>query len=307
MNEKRVFWILIGGKNSGSARIHGYNIHDAFLKNGINSTILHQSGRELSFKKQLKIIFSLKKNDLLILQKRKEPSIKRMLFLLKIKKVKIAFVDCDLPVCDKRLVRYIDYIICASNALSKLYKKKYPQKKIKYIADAVEYFTENFSEYNHKAIYFGWLTEERLEIIEALKKIFTAFGWEIITMSNRNNPDIQWEDWSSEKTFQIIGEHTVSLIPIDSNELSQYKSANRVLQSLALGNIVLCGNIESYREVIINNYNGFICSKPSDWENALIEISDEYKRNKIIENGFETAQNFKMDNIILKWRDFLQI
>ena len=307
MSVKRVFWILVAGKNNGSSRIHGHNIHNAFLKKGINSTILHQSSRELSFKNQLRIIYSLNKNDLLILQKRKETSIKSMLFLLKIKKVKIAFVDCDLPICDKGLVRYFDYIICASKALSKLYKEKYPQKKVKYITDAVEYFAKSTHKYNRKAIYFGWLTKDRIKEIEALKKVFSASGWEIITMSNKNNPDIEWKDWSSVKTFQIIGEHTVSLIPIDSNESSQYKSANRVLQSLALGNIVLCGNIASYREVIIDNYNGFICSKPADWENALIEISNEYKRKKIIENGFETAQNFKMDNIILKWMNFLQI
>lgn len=307
MRSKRIFWILIGDEKTGSARIHGYNVHKSLIKKNVFSKIIHKSGNKLSFKKQARIFFSLRKGDILILQKRKDFSLNKLLFFLKLKRIKIAFVDCDLPICDRNLVRYFDYIICPSKKMTELYKENYPQKNIKYIPDAVEYYHSKANSYNQKAIFFGWLTDERLKEVNRLKKLYSKYGWDVITMSNRDIADIKWRDWGSKQTFQLIGQHTVSIIPTDSNDSALYKSANRVLQSLALGNIVICGDIESYREVIVDKVNGFICSQEEDWVNALKIIADENKRSKIVNNGFQTAQNFNIDKIVLEWMKFLKI
>jgi len=306
MKYKRVFWILIGGENTGSSRIHGHNVHKAFMKKGIDSNILHQGSRDLTIKQKIKLILKLKKKDLLILQKRKDLSFKNLLFFLKLKGVKVAFVDCDLPICHGNLVNYFDYIICASRNLSELYREKFPNKKVKYIPDAVEYFNNEVSNYNQEAIYFGWLTEERTKMLKSFKALFKSCGWKLKTMSNRNNPDILWTDWKNDETYKIIGQHCASLIPVDSSNSAQYKSANRVLQSLAIGNVVFCGDLESYKEVIENGKNGFICSNDQDYIDALQVISDESKRNEIIANGYLTAKDFTMDKIILEWISFLK-
>jgi|SRR5690554_2934924 len=307
MRHKRVFWILVGDKNTGSSRIHGYNVHEALIKKGIQSKIQYNSTRALTRKEKLKLLLFLRKGDLLILQKRKELSLKKLLRYLKLKGVKIAFIDCDLPVCDITLVQYFDYIICPSIRLTELYKSKYPKKNIVYIPDAVEYFANNVPSYNKKAIYFGWLTEDRRKKIEDLKTLFKTVGWNVFTMSNKKEADIPWFNWRDEERFNIIGQYNVSLIPVVEDEASKYKSANRVLQSLALGNIVLCGDINAYREIIINGDNGFICSTPDQWLDALKQISNENKRDEIIKKGLETAENYSMDKIILKWISFLQL
>ncbi|HAB28699.1 MAG: hypothetical protein CMP05_00225 [Xanthomarina sp.] len=307
MRHKRVFWILIGDKNTGSSRIHGYNVHEALIKKGIQSKIQYNSTRALTRKEKLKLLLFLRKGDLLILQKRKELSLKKLLRYLKLKGVKIAFIDCDLPVCDITLVQYFDYIICPSSNLSELYKNKHPNKLVTYIPDAVEHFSNKIPSNNNKAIYFGWLTDNRMEQVKSLKKLFKSVDWDLVIMSNRREADIPWFNWEDEERFHIIGQHNVSLIPVVGDEASKYKSANRVLQSLALGNIVLCGDIEAYREVIVNGKNGFICSTPDQWLNALKELSNENKRSEIIKKGFETAENYSMDKIILKWISFLQL
>lgn len=307
MQHKRVFWILIGDRNTGSSRIHGYNVHEALLKKGIKSKILHSSARLLTKKEKIKLLFSLRKGDLLILQKRKEISLKKLLYYLKFKGVSIAFIDCDLPICDDALIPYFDYIICPSISLTELYRSSHPKKNVEYIPDAVEYFTNNTPSYNKRAIYFGWLTDNRAKHIKSLKVIFKSVDWEVYIMSNKKDADIPWFNWGDEDRFNIISQHCVSLIPVVDDEASKYKSANRVLQSLALGNIVLCGDIVAYRDIINNGENGFICSTPEQWIAALKVIANEDYRLEIIKNGFKTAQNYTMDKIVLNWISFLKL
>ncbi|EMY80811.1 glycosyltransferase [Psychroflexus gondwanensis ACAM 44] len=307
MKHKRVFWVLIGNENTGSSRIHGHKVHQALLRKGIKSKILKQGNSTLTLKKKIWMLLFLKKGDLLILQKRKELSLRKLLSLLKFKRVNIAFIDCDLPKCDDSLVKYFDYIIGTSKNLFQLYQRHHPQKKVRYIPDAVEYFEKKKYIHNKKAIFFGWLTESRIEKINSLKKLFESLGWEIHTMSNNPQADIKWNDWKKIETFEIISQYSASLIAVDDDMLSKYKSSNRVLQSLAVGNIVLCSDIEAYREVIVEGENGFICSSALEWKNALNQISDQNKRNKIIERGYETAQNYTMDKVILKWIYYLEL
>lgn len=301
MKHKRVFWMLVGGRNTGSSRIHGYNVHEALIKKGVQSKILSNSPRKLTKKEKIKIFFNLKRGDLLILQKRKEISLKNLLYYLKIKGVSIAFIDCDLPICDNSLVQYFDYIICPSKSLTELYKSNHPEKEVIYIPDAIEYLSETVPSYNKKAIYFGWLTEDRRNRINSLRTLFKTVNWDIVTMSNKEDSDIPWYNWSDEERFDVIGQYCVSLIPVVDDEASSYKSANRVLQSLALGNIVLCGDIAAYREIINNGENGYICSSPDQWIKALEEISDQKNRDQIIRNGIDTAKDYTMDKIILQW------
>src|SRR5690606_6397136 len=94
MRHKRVFWMLVGDKNTGSSRIHGYNVHEALIKKGVQSKILNKSPRKLTKKEKIKIFFNLKRGDLLILQKRKEISLKNLLYYLKIKGVRIGRASC---------------------------------------------------------------------------------------------------------------------------------------------------------------------------------------------------------------------
>ena len=306
MNKRRVFWFLTGNKNTGSSRIHGYNIHEALLKKGIHSKILKAGNKKPTFKQKIKYFLHFKKGDLLVVQKVKKSWLKQILILLKLRGVSIAYIDCDLPKCDDTIVKHIDYIICTSKNLTELYKQKHPDKKITYIPDAVEFYS-NYLNKSNNAIYFGWLTQSRLQKIEELKPIFKFFGRNIYTMSNKEPADIIWRRWEDIRTYEIISKYSISIIPIDETEESNYKSANRVLQSFALGNIVLCGDLKSYKEVISNGVNGFICSNEMEWKKALIEISDEKKRNEIIKNGYETAQKFSIDNIIMEWISFLKL
>lgn len=307
MQHKRVFWMLVGNKNTGSSRIHGYNVHEALIKKGIFSKVLYSNPASLTKKQKLRLLFSLRKGDLLILQKRKEKSLIKVLSYLKIKGVSLAFIDCDLPLCNFSLLQHFDYIICPSKSLSELYKSEYPDRNIIYIPDAVEYYSYEAQSFNNKAIYFGWLTEDRAHQINSLKTLFNSVEWDVSVMSNSNEADIPWFDWNNEERFQIIGQHCVSIIPVVNNETSKYKSSNRVLQSLALGNIVLCGDIEAYKEVIKHGENGFICSTPDQWLNALKEISNHNRRKEIIQNGMKTAEDYSMDKVILKWISFLEL
>lgn len=307
MRHKKVFWLLKGSKSNGSSRIHGHNIHEALIKHGIKSRILHQANEKLGLRLKLWMLFFLGRKDLLILQKRKESTLLRLLSLLKLKGVRIAFVDCDIPICEDSHVKYFNYLICASNSLSDLYRDKYPDKNVMYIPDAVEYFSDKAPMYNKKAIFFGLLTEARINIIDSLRQSINNIGWELHTISNTHRADIEWYEWENHEVYKKINDYCVSLIPVDNSNKSKYKSSNRVLQSLALGNIVLCGDIESYREVIVDGVNGFICSDEDDWVNALKKISKPELRKKIIAEGFDTAQKYSMDKIILNWIEFLDL
>lgn len=307
MKHSRVFWFLVGNNNTGSSRIHGFNIHNALLKKGIKSKIFKQSLSSLSIKEMLWMSIYLRKGDLLILQKLKDFSQLYFLSFLKIKGVHIVFVDCDLPICSPNMAKRCDYIICTSKKLYQLYYKSYPEIKIRYIPDAVEYFIKKQKKYSKRAIYFGWLTASRQKKINDLKNIFYNNGWQIITMSNKKSADIFWKSWNKKKTYNIISEYCVSVIPIDDSKISKYKSVNRVVQSLALGNIVLCDDIESYKEVIKDGLNGFICKTPSDWETVLNKLSNEDFRNKIIREGYKTAEQYEINKIVYEWIEFLEI
>ena len=80
------------------------------------------------------------------------------------------------------------------------------------------------------------------------------------------------------------------------------------IESLASSNIVISTNVGGLPNIIIDNYNGFLCNNDaSDIVNKLIYTIDNYKNlDYIIKNGYSTAVTaFNKKNWDNKWQNIL--
>ena len=314
----RVFWLLSGGINIPSSRIHGFNIHRQLLELGYSSTILFHFERNLynlpikptQFKRFLGIFSS---NDSLVIQKFKDPhTLAFILFLKKnIPQLRIVFIDCDLPI-SQNIAENVDILICPSQYLCQKYQNS-GIKNVTYIPDSPEKFDpdnlkgQRSKKEKFKGVWFGVSTPKRWADIQNLKNqiiLNSEINWKLETITNHPQADYPW----SLDVYSELKNYDAVFIPcFNPTEAEKVKSANRLLQSMALGIPVLSSPIPAYLEIIVNQKNGFICYTKDDWLSALKQLENQTFSNKIRKNAFTTSQSYQLKKIIPQWIETLSL
>jgi glycosyltransferase involved in cell wall biosynthesis len=307
MKKNKIVWALIGDEKVASSRIHGLNIHKKLLENNYLSLLWYElSGVSTSIpisKNQfpaLKFLFNV--GDIFIIQKIKQDN--GLIQLLKNIGVKVYFIDCDLPIA-RDIGNQVDKVIVPSTFFKKIYDSAIDTDVV-CINDAPEVFIEaiinNKAKTAYKCVWFGTKGGKRWEEVQHLQALIDNTPklkhWTLTTISNHPSADYKWD----ENSYNFISTFDAVLIPVfDREDTSYVKSSNRVLQSMALGVPVIASFIPSYKEIIQNSVNGYICDSDSDWVDALLALEAPEVKNNIVKNGYQIAQNGNVNNIMKQW------
>ena len=306
----KIHWLLCGGINIPSSRIHGINVHKELLNKGFNSIISHSPKfytkdliwREFFIKC---FLLGLSSRDVVVVQKLEgNNTIKLLEGVCKIG-ASIVLVDCDLPLKSK-VAKYANIIVCPSESLANMYRELGFQN-VNVIYDAVEIFKKPIKRdiVNRKLIWFGKSGLGKWEKIMAFRKenlpLITT-KWKLFTLSDHEQVDYKWDI----KTFaEIISDHDLTIIPIDKSETNLVKSANRCTQSMALGVPVLSNFIDSYAEVVQNNKNGLVSDNFEDWKEFLKKCENPEFLSELKQRAYNDSLRFSIEKIVWDWIQIL--
>lgn len=307
-----IFWLLSGNSNNPSSRIHGINIHKKLKELGYNSFLIHVPffyTTDLIWNDFFTVYFynKTKVNDLIIIQKLS--GINTIEFVKKIKNngVKIAFIDCDLPL-KIEIAKLSDLVICPSNILAEKYRS-YEIANVSEIFDAVEVFKRPIkrNQFLKTLIWFGKSGLGKWDLINEFKKEKLpkiTKDWKLFILSDHKDSDFFWDISTFHK---IISSHDLSIIPVDKKESNLVKSANRCTQSMALGVPVISNYIESYSNIIQNNQNGFMSDNYNDWKNFFKKCENPDFLNLLKHRAYNDSLKYSIDNIIREWIKILNL
>ncbi|HVY73285.1 MAG TPA: hypothetical protein VG890_00555 [Puia sp.] len=311
---RKIVWFLVGNPdNTASSRIHGIRVHEKLRELGYHSVLAYRpAGVEEVVPFNQKDIDDLEKvfqrGDIAIFQKIKSEANFALFEVLRRLGVKLVLIDCDLPLSEKA-AELMDLVICTSSLLADLYAQKGATSI--YIEDSPEsFFLPRDAKSAEKLLcyWFGEGSGGKWKDVEILKDIIKnekrLERWELVTISNHPDADIKWHSGF----LRNLLDADVVVVPVfQESEAWQVKSANRILQAMALSLPVLCSPIPSYRNIIKQNKNGIICYSKEDWVNALIGMEQASNRACLGANAFATAQSYNLDINIDRWINNLQL
>jgi hypothetical protein len=304
----KVIWFFVGNPVFiASSRIHAWNIHQKLVSLGFSSYYAYLPAH---IEEAIPLLPSdydrfanlVQAGDVVVLQKLKNPINIPILQLFRNLKLRIVLIDCDLPVVAET-ARLVDLIICTSTALCDEYKKHGLQAA--YIEDCPEFYYENVQKSRRDKLHCYWFGDgspRKWKDVLQLKRILSSDSrlqnWELITISNHPDADIKWDS----HYLQKAKEADVIAVPVfDSSADSTVKSANRVLQSMALSVPVICSPLPSYMHVVSSGKDGIVCATEDEWKQAFLQLQDETCRHQVAKAGFNTAQRYHIDIMIEQW------
>jgi glycosyltransferase involved in cell wall biosynthesis len=78
--------------------------------------------------------------------------------------------------------------------------------------------------------------------------------------------------WRKETEIADLLEFHVGIMPLEDDMWAKGKCAFKALQYMALGIPALVSPVGMNTEVVQNDYNGYVCTTPADWENRLRQL-----------------------------------
>lgn len=290
---------------TASSKIHGMAVHRKLRELRYHSVVAYQP---LFTEEEIPFNFSERKKfeslvgvgDIVVLQKIKSITNLSIIKYFKKLQIKIILIDCDLPI-SSNVGQLADTIICTSQILCNHYKAIGQQAF--YIEDSPELYHDN-SNKKEKGIlecfWFGDGSYPKWEEVIRLKNIIGKISdrWKLITISNHPEATLQWNLNSLE---DLKNADVVALPILIDNENNSVKSANRLLQAMALSIPVVCSRLPSYADVITHNKDGIICENETEWVEALKKLEDKTVRQQMSEEAYTTAKNYSLDITINTW------
>jgi hypothetical protein len=180
-----------------------------------------------------------------------------------------------------------------------------------YIEDAPEWYvkrTATIEKSRLKCFWFGDGSHQRWSNVEKLKNILKdprLSRWELVTISNHTDATIRWRP----DYLKTLSEHADAIaLPIFTDEeASSYKSANRLLQSMALSLPTICSPILAYQNIAAQAKGMIVCKTNEEWVNAFITLQNTATRHRLATEAFESAQKYNLDYRIQEWIDVLTL
>lgn len=303
----RVIWFPTGSRVKSSSRIQVFNIHDKLISLGYDSIIGYEPKRtiwHLPLNKKDIDKLDLQKDDLVVIQKFKKKSTIRIIQYLKQTPAQIGFIDCDMPVASKEIVDLVNFVIVPSDYLKKKYEAIGAQCIT--ISDCPDKYLEpSLKSSNNKPLKCVWFGNhstskwKEVEYFQHILKKYNISNWQFETISNTSKATKKWND----NSFSELSKYDLSIIPVPQMTLDyKVKSANRLLQSMALGIPVIASPIPSYLDIIGNNQTGhIICNTESDWVKMLNYYSSSENRLSVLKENFKFAQKYNLNHVIGHW------
>lgn len=205
-------------------------------------------------------------------------------------------------------------VTTSSTKLANIFQQK--GKRAEYISEGFDFSTIPESVEKQEKLTLCWHGNRKNEeyfkvIVEPLNRLKKEFDFDlrfVVDKPVEKMPKFDFEPqiipWELETHLKYIAECHIGLSPLLLDEWCSYKNPHKLFTYMALGLPVVATAIPSYQEIIKNEVNGFIIEKndPEAWYNALkILITDEGKRNSIIEEGKKITQEYSVENMAKKW------
>ncbi len=313
MSTNKVLWFLWANPTfTASSRLQGLAIHNQLTKCGYASGIAYfptSFERTIPFSKAIEksLAALLVPGDIIVLQKCKDIINLPAIQFFKRIGTKVILIDCDLPVAEE-VAKAVDRVICSSELLTTAYSKlNVPSIFIEDVPERFEERTLFMDKKKLNCVWFGDGTGNRSNDVEKLKTILQdprLSNWELITISNHTQATIQWQP---DYLDTISQRADVVALPVSDTEASSYKSANRLLQSMALSLPTLCSPIRSYQAVAKKSKGVFVCTTDDDWLNAFLLLENLEVRKGFSQEAFLSAQNFRLEVRITEWVAALEL
>jgi hypothetical protein len=310
----KILWFLWANPTfTASARLQGLRVHQQLKKLGYASEIAYIP---TSFERIIPFSPSLEKalphllnaGDIVILQKCKDKANLPVIHFFKKMGVTVILIDCDLPIGED-IGRVVNRIICSSETLRAAYAKINGQSA--FIEDAPERFEERkvfIDKEKLTCVWFGDGTGHRWQDVQKLKTLLEdsrLSRWELITISNHTDATIQWQP----DYLTTIGKLAdVVVLPVfNRDEANAAKSANRLLQSMALSIPTICSPIFSYQAVAETEKGVIVCETEEDWVNEFLFLENANNRKDYSQAAFRSAQKYSLEKRVTEWVEAFEL
>ena len=274
---------------------------------GYDSQLVFEPKRtiwHLPLNKELIKGLELTKDDVVIIQKFKTRSTKRIIQELRNYPIKVGYIDCDEPIVPD-IAHLADFTIVPSSFMQKRYEEHGVSAFC--IEDSPEKFVDEAKTQSDnqplKCVLFGNHSKSKWKEVtyfEQLLKKHNITDWQFETISNIDKATHRW----NKDSFNKLTEYDLVVIPVPEMSLDyKIKSSNRLLQSIALRLPVLASPIPSYVDVVEDHgiFDDIICENETDWVEKLRYYSNSEVRKRVGGKNLDIAYSFDLDSIILNW------
>ena len=300
-----IHWLLSGPREQASSRLHGFLIHEWLQRSGWESRIVFSPSEwieDIPDYLQEVVLRTVRPGDLVVLQKLHGPRTSTLMSCLRAEAVAIVFVDCDLPL-KLTEAKLASLVICSSETLAELYRCNCGQRVVA-LREMFEISRPPVIRRNGllRVVWFGCMDMFKAAQVKAFRSLLS-----------RNVPDCQLvvvsfgkladRPWNLPGSWDTIASCDIAVITGSDSKWSSYKSANRVIQAMALGLPVLAYPLPSYRAVIKHNRNGLLCTTEVDWIRGLNTLRDPDERFTLATNGYRYACRYFSPEVVgEEWR-----
>lgn len=77
------------------------------------------------------------------------------------------------------------------------------------------------------------------------------------------------------KYYELLNECDINIAPLEDYIFNDAKSNIKFIEAAALSMVSVCSPRRTFREVIQHGINGYLCTSPQEWENALSQLVDD--------------------------------
>jgi glycosyltransferase involved in cell wall biosynthesis len=319
----KIGWIISGTKKIPSARLHGWNLHDHFLKKGIESEVIFspipefnkynrekkEILRELILSKADIDLLAGEKFDYLILQKINEgDNIDYLLQRCHENGTKIVYIAVD--EINQKLATTADIIFVINDYFKTLVSTDVQGKMYRF-SDYYEHDGTKFKIHTEdKKITLVYITSKVFAKIPQIDALPENVSMKVIgpsyEVASRYYPDLpvftdsgydfEYVEWELSKLTEDILECDVGVVPFSNEHLAEnysitsakVKSINRPLVFMSLGLPVIVSPVPEYKKIVEDGKNGYIASTTEEWESSIVKLRDNCLLRK--EMGFKARE-----------------
>jgi len=219
---------------------------------------------------------------------------------------------------EKKALNWADAITVPSQEMYDIYKKaNYPVYYVPNAIDISSYTQESDRRYDKQILYAGRLSKEKgiLDVIEMSKSLSNEMHLIIlgsgpeedkVTDISKQKSNVHYLGYQpKDKTISLIRGSDILIQP----SLMEGGTSSTLLEAMVCKTPIIATRVGGNKETIIHMQTAFVVepNSPNQILNAISELlSDQQKRNSLVENAFKIVQQYDWKNVGQKYLEIYQ-